>query len=355
MIFSLANRLISATIFFTLVSSCTPRSSSDSSGSNGTNPRDRLGQNTGNDEAPNDNKVCSAARVLKVLDNGRNVISRMAFDRSKIINWNVNDGKVISSLNFPVNLYQVSSDGKYILRRVNYKKFQLIKFGDKSKVNKVITLNAAYNPMPKLEFSPDGNYLIMDYVPLGQGYNHKIDIYDLEKEVFTSSMMANNVLFAKVTRDSKFYLVGYKTRYKTILKKIHTETAQVEYEIELNRFERFDKLYIGEDAFVVAGNEKHYGYDLLTGEKLYEKKVLSFIDVGSEGRYALVSEAWNEIKIVDLKNFDVIYQDKAPTGLVLSSCQLVDSPLKLICQDSIKQGSVSIWNIEQSQSKTSCF
>lgn len=340
---------------FTILTACSPsKSSSPSSDITGPRP-DRGGQNSDEQNDSEDERVCRAARIIKVLDNGKNIISRMAFDRSKIVNWNVNNGKVVSSLSFPVNLYAVSPSGDYILRRINYKRYQLIKFGDREKYSRVITINATYEPMPKLDFSPDGKFLVMNYVPVGQNYSHKIDIYSLEQEKFTSSLIAKNILFAKVTRDSQFYIVGFKTKKATVIQKVDTLTREVIFQTELSKYLRLDKLHIGQETFVVSGNRKHFTFDIETGEKLYERNLLSFIDMGSAGINGLVSHKWNEIQIIDLKTSNILFEGKVPSGLVLSTCQLQDNPLRLLCQDSIKQGSVSVWNVEQSQSTTSCF
>lgn len=353
MLIRLIRQTCLATTFLSLMFSCGGSKSSGSPTSVPNTP-DRVPR--GEEDVPNGPKVCKDARILKVLDNGNNVISRLTSDKNKIVNWNIIDGKEISSLNFPVNPYRVSPDGNYIIRRISYKKYQIIKFGEnKDRFNRVITLNAAYDPMPKLNFSADSKFLVMNYRPFAQGYSHRIDIYNLEKEEFVSAMNGRDIAFAKVTRDSKYYLIGFKKGYNTVVQKVDVRTTEVVFEAKLKKYERFDEIYVGEDTFLVRGNLGYHAYDIFTGESLYSKKLKQLFDVGSNGINAIVSEDWNEIKIMDMKTGDIIFKDKTPSGLVLSTCQLLDKPLKILCQDSINQGKISVWNIEQSSASSVCF
>lgn len=353
MLFKLVHQAFMVTIFITLLLSCGKSGSEDPISSGDGN---QGGQNQEEQNVPVDSDLCVNARILKILDSGKNIISRLSSDRSQIIKWNVINGKKISSLNFPVNPYQISPDGKYIIRRINYKKYQLIKFvQNKGYFSRVITLNAAYSPMPSLEFSADSEYLVMKYSPFAQGGGQRIDIYSLEKEIFISTLNNRNISFAKITRDSKYYLVGFKKGYSTVIQKIEINTARVIFETQLNRYERIDHLYVGENVFIVRGNNGYHVYDTETGDSLYSKRLKQLFDIGSNGKKALVSEKWNEVKVMDLKTGEYIFSDKVPTGLILSSCQLLDSPLRVLCQDSINQGKVSIWDIEQGSSSTSCY
>lgn len=353
MLFRLMRQTCLAATFITLLTSCGGSKSEDSSSPRTQNP-DR--DNQSHQGSPNGTKICKDARIIKILDNGKSIISRLSNDRDKIIKWSLISGKKVSSLDFPVNPYEVSPDGRYIIRRINYKKYQLIKFGQKKgRYSKVITLNAAYDPMPKLEFSIDGEFLIINYRPFAQGDGQRIDIYSLEKEVFVSAINDRNITFAKVTRDSKYYLVALKKRYTTVVQKIDVMTSKVVYETNLNKYERFNHLYIGDSVFIVRGSSGHHAYDLETGEYLYSKKLKQLFDIGSDGIYGLVSENWNELKIMDLKSGEFLFKEKRPSGLILSSCQLHDSPIEVICQDSIDQGKILTWNIEQSSINTVCY
>lgn len=343
-----------ATTFLALIVSCGEKNSGDSSGGPGAGSQDTDNRDEQNN--PSGPKVCKDARILKVLDNGNNVISRLTTDKNKIINWQINNGKEVSSLDFPVNPYDVSPDGEYIIRRINYKKYQVIKFGEnKNRFNRVITINAAYDPMPKVEFSPDGEFLIMNYRPFAQGYSHRIDIYNLDQERFVSAMNAKNIIFAKVTRDSKYFLIGFQKGYHTVVQKVDVITSEVVYEIKINKYERFSKLYVGEDVFIVRGNNGYHAYNIVAGEHLYSKKLKQLFDIGSMGLNALVSDSWNEVKVLDLKTGDTIFKDKTPTGLILSTCKLLDNPLKVLCQDSVNQGKISIWDIAQSSATSACY
>ena len=343
-----------AALIISLFVSCGGSESSSSSGNDGGPGAGQQDRDINNDQ--DGPKVCQGSRVLKVLENGRNIISRLTSDRNVIVNWKVSSGKKVSVLDFPVNPYAVSPEGKYIIRQIDYRKYQIIRLGDnKRNFNKVITLNAAYSPMPKLEFSADGENLVLNYRPYAQGYSHQIDIYNLRQERIISSMTARNISFARVTRDSKFYLVGYRDGYKNVIQKIDIDNIKTVYELSLNKYERFSEVFVADNTFVVRGQNGYYFHDLHNGSFLYKKKLKYLFDIGSEGKNALVSESWNEIKIIDLRTGSEVVREKTPTGLVLSSCQLVDNPLKLLCEDSINQGKIAVWNIGESTASTKCF
>lgn len=315
--------------------------------------RDEQGDNT-----PHNPKLCKGARVLKVLDSGKEVVSRLTKDSNRIINWNIYSGKTLSSLNFPVNPYEISPDGKYLIRQISYKKYQIITFtknGEEGFFNKVISLNAAYEPMPRLSFSADSKYLLFSYRPYAQGYSHQIEVYSLDEEKVVSSLRTKNVFFAGIARDSKSFLVGFKKGYNKFLQKIDIETTQVQFEIALDKYERYSQLHIGRDVFVLMGMRKNYAFDLYSGAQIYTKRFTHLVDIDSTGELALVSESWNELKIINLITGEDVFKATRPAGLVLSTCQVVSSPMQLFCQDPINQGKMMIWNLETDKVESACF
>lgn len=330
--------------------------SEQGSGDSGLPSSQSRGQNADNNGDLQDRKLCESSRVLKVLDNGKNVISRLGRDTNVIVKWNIITGKKESSLNFPVNPYLIGPNGKFIVRRIDFRKYQVIKLrNNKSDFNKIITLNAAYSPMPKLSFSPDGENLVLNYRPFGQGYSKQIDIYSLSKERITFSFNAKNISFAKLTRDSKSLLVSSKEDFQNVVQKINLQNSSVEFELNLNKYEAFSEAYLGEEVFVLRGNKGYYFHDLHSGGFLYWKRLKYLYDIGTEGENALVSERWNEIKIIDLKTGTEQLTQKMPTDIVLSTCKLIDSNKILLCEDSINQGRVTRWNLSESIFSSSCF
>jgi hypothetical protein len=338
-------------LFSSCLIACGPQSASNSIATGGAGPR-----GPSRPDSPNEPKVCRSTKVLQVLNNGRNIVSRLISDENKIVNWNLEDEREFSTLDFPVQPYRVGPDGRYIIRQINFKKFQVIKFGDnKRTLSKLINVNAAFEPMPSVEFSANGEQLILSYRPFAQGTSHRFDIYDLEKDSFESSLTTRDVLFSKVTRDTDYFVMITRRGNQHILSKIEAKTSKPIFEIVLERFENYYHLDLGADVVLIKGSRNVYAYNLTDGNLLYTKSLRYVHSVSSDGDYAVVAENFDDIKILNLSSGNYDFEYKRPSDLILSTCQLTASPLRLICQDSVNQGKVKIWDLAQNVKTSRCY
>ena len=64
---------------------------------------------------------------------------------------------------------------------------------------------------------------------------------------------------------------------------------------------------------------------------------------------------WEELKVMNLKTGEFIITEQKPTELLTSTCQLRSNPFSLLCKDSLNQGKVFKWNLEDNKTSTACY
>src|SRR5690606_10947482 len=77
------------------------------------------------------NLICNPQKVIEVLNNGELIVSRLKTEKNRLLIWNLENGREESSLYFPDEYYKISQNGKYLLNRLSYRRYQLIIFSEK--------------------------------------------------------------------------------------------------------------------------------------------------------------------------------------------------------------------------------
>ena len=105
----------------------------------------------------------------------------------------------------------------------------------------------------------------------------------------------------------------------------------------------------------MKGSRQVYAFHVLDGRLLYTKNLRYIHSLSSDGEYAVVAENFDDLKILNLQSSNYDFEYRRPSDLMLSTCQLTASPLRLICQDSVNQGKVKIWDLNQNTKTSRCY
>ncbi len=366
MYFNLKAIALKAVVFLTatsILTSCGTNSSSNDSGpanNAGDQPSGPTRDNTPNSDDHNPApKVCQSGKVLKILDNGHHVMSSLVGAKKNTALWDSENGKLDKEIESLSRFHSVSVNGKFILRKISSQKYQLI--SGVNQARPIIRFNTN-GYIPTFYFSKDERYLVAKYRPAYNFAKDQITVYDLKTNHFlVRSIIEKKILASSITNDSKYLLVVKRERYSNYIQiynfSVLTNTGKLKIErtIKLPTYESFNKMIVGNGIIAIKTASNNLFYDFLSGEELYTNRKLHIFDVDQEGDYALVSDNWEELKVMNLQTGIIEITEKKPAQLLVSTCQLRSAPFRVLCKDSSNQGKVLLWNLEEKLISRTCY
>lgn len=297
---------------------------------------------------------CKSSQILDVLNDAQTIVSKLKKDPNKLVVWNANSLEVSHEISYPISYEQISPNGRYILRKVNNRKFYLTDFANIGETsNEVLTFNSVSTP--KIQFSNDSNFLLVHYSPVKSNNNQQVLLYNLKEKKYVKSIKFKNVKHLSLTRDNRFFLVGIDNGKDKKIKKIKVEDAKEVYEIELNNYESFTRLEVGKQTIIVKTHKTFYFYDLESGQLNYDQNFKYFYDIGSLGENAIFVDDLNEFQVFELAASQVVHKIKNPELINLANCKLNDEMMKLVCKDYVSPAKISIWDLKTKKIEKVCY
>jgi len=365
MYFNLKTNAITLLLVSSILVSCGKKS--ENSGANTTNtepPSDPRSNphGTGIDDQNPTPKICQSGKVLNILNNGINVMSSLAAAKRSIVLWDAGNGALNNELDSLTRVHAISGNGKYVLRKLSNSRYQIISGNNPADTRRPLVSFNTNGYIPKFSFSKDERYLMVKFKPNYSRAKDHITVYDLNKNRFLSRSITERKIYASaLTNYSKHLVVAAKSGYETLIKiynfSVLTSLGKLEVErtIHLPIYESFTRMDLGNGVIAVKTRSSNIFYDFDTGKEIYRNKKLHIFDIDENGDFALVSEQWEELKVMNLKTGEFIITEQKPTELLTSTCQLRSNPFSLLCKDSLNQGKVFKWNLEDNKTSTACY
>lgn len=302
----------------------------------------------------NHQKKCKSSQVIEVLENANTVISKLKSDQDKIIAWNIDTETISHTFEFPLHYDLISSDGKFILRKINDKKFSVIDLVSKQEIKAQIhNYNSA--KVPSFKFSKDSKYLLVSYFPLESENKYQILLFDLEQKKYIKSFKIENLKFVSMTNDSKYFLALIEKQSKQSLVKIDFEDLETKYEVELENKDQVIKFEVANEIVMLKTKKEFIFLELETGEKKYTKNYQYFYRIGNKQEYAMFSDNLKEFKILELFSGEEKFIIENPELKNLTDCKLDEEKLDLVCRDYVNQSKVVTWNLETNSLENFCY
>lgn len=302
--------------------------------------------------------VCSSKNVLDIARDGRTIVSSFNkinnLKRSGIITWDLYTKSIKAKYAFDLRIEKTSPNGSYFIRKISQSKLQILGFKDEFVAYNVFL---PINSMKKIDvdFSQDSRYLMIRSTPYGASGMDQFDIFDIRKRQFYKSFRGFGIKFMKMTSDSNTIVMGYDNGYEKFIALYNFKDFVEIQKIKLPRYGNFSFLESAMDRIIIKSDRKFFAFNTTSGQLVFEEDFQHFHDVSVSGRYALVQKNHGEFGVVDLQSGTTEFTRLIPTQAEISTCQLSESPLQLICRDKVNLGHVYILDVESEKSVSVCI
>lgn len=317
----------------------------------------KKGPRGGSDRLPTqDVEICKSTQVLDISRNGRMILSSVSGKKNSggIVSWDIRSKEIRAKYRFKLSFEKTSPDGKFLIKQLSRNKFQVISFFENNITYSAMIRTNSIEP-PQLDFSIDSKYVMINSTPIGSNGMNQFDIFDIERKRFVRSFRAAGIKFMKMTKDSNYIVMGYDNGYEKFLAMYTLADFSEVYTIKLPRYGNFTFMESAMDRIIIKSDRDYYTFDTSTGEKVFEDSYNFFYDVSNSGRYALVTKELGSFSIIDTKNGETLYKDLVPNEVELSSCQLTDYPIQIVCKDRFNAGKVFVKDLESRESVSVCI
>lgn len=331
-----------------LLASCGGESGSSSSKKGPRGGRDRL--------PTQDVDKCKSTQVLDISRNGRAILSAVnsTENRGGIVTWDLRSKEVKAQYRFKISFEKTSPDGKYLIKQLSRNKYQVLSFSN-NRIAYSSMLRTNSIKAPKMDFSLDSKYVLINSQPIGSNNLNQFDIFDIERKRFVRSFRAVGIKFMKMTKDSNYIVMGYDNGYEKFLAMYTLGSFEEVFSIKLPRYGNFTFLESAMDRIIIKSDRVYFAFDTTSGEKVYEGEYNFFYDVSNSGRYALVTRELGSFSVLDTNDGSIIKTSKVPNQIELSTCQLTDYPIQIVCKDKFNSGKVFVQDIDSEQSVSVCI
>lgn len=305
---------------------------------------------------PTKNSTCRDQKILKILDNGRNIISKIEGETNKLINWDLSSGQLVDSLSTPLLPSVISRDGSLLIRKVSYRKYQVMNYSyGSNEIFFTITINAIIEPAPEVSFSPNGKYILFKYRPYISGHSKKVAVYSLKYRdiVFTGNY--EDILHAKIDELERNIILVVSEKNSKYLVKHDLYSGRIVFKVKFDSTEEINQLDLGVNRILISFQSQVTAYNLFNGVKEFSTPAFYIYDLDQEKEFALINKDREHMEILNIQTGEVQRKIKKEQGVVFSSCQLVSSPLKLVCLDALNSNKIIDWNLEEEKLNSVCF
>lgn len=306
-----------------------------------------------------DDKNCKSTRILDIARDGKTIISYAQevdgfLRRPGILSWDLASKKIKAQYASSLNFEKTSPNGEYFLRRVSDRRYQLLGFKD-NKVSYSVIIPIHSLEKVQIDFSQDSRFLMIKTTPYdGNGMN-QFDIFDIQRRAYYKSFRARGIKFMKMTNKSQYIVMGYDNGYEKFISMYSLSEMNQLFKIKLPRFGNFTFLESAMNRIIIKSDRDYYAFDTTTGAKVFSGNFQFFHDISHAGRYALVSRDLGMMSILDTQNGEFLHTGSIPQRAELSSCQLVEGPIRLVCKDKINVGNVFVFDIEKREGQSVCI
>lgn len=299
-------------------------------------------------------KNCRGDNILEVLGNGSFAVSLYKPDVRNLVVWDVFNRKIVGQLFFPMVYHAVSSNGQHILRKISYRKFQLIGFNQKAyNASETIHINSVTEP--EVKFSYDGKYLLIKKTPFHSNRNNQVMLFDIERSHYISGVELREIKHFQLSRNAEFLLLGKDDGIRKSILKFDVASGRLVWQVSLPMFHRFVEMEVGEDTILIKTGFKHQVLELRTGKMLYELRKGNLLSISGQGSYAVFAKDQDKVTIVELKSGNVFFEGNAPSDLILASCQLNDEKMVLVCKHKRDYHDIVSWDVAANKLISSCI
>ena len=303
-----------------------------------------------------DIKQCRSTQILDIARNGKIILSSISGKKnsSGIVSWDLRSKKIRAKYRFRLNFIKTSPNGEYFIKKLTRNKYQVLSFSDNSiDYNAILNTNSISEP--SIDFSLDSKFVLINSTPIASNGMNQFDIFDIEKRRFVRSFRARGIKFMKMTKDSNYIVMGYDNGYEKFLAMYTLVNFEEVFKIKLPRYGNFTFLESAMNRIIIKSDQDYFVFNTSTGQKVFEGTYEFFYDVSTSGRYALVTRELGSFSILDTENGSLMYTQKVPDEVELSSCQLTDFPIQLVCKDKFNSGRVFVKDLESKESVSVCI
>lgn len=321
--------------------SCNQKGSSSSEQPQTPPTRDDLG---GDGQA----KVCKTNRVINILKDKRSIVSQLSSNKNKLIVWDYSTQEKRTELSSFSSLMTLSSSGDYILKRVSPRKFQVNKTGENSTYS--VDLNYRLG-VKSLKFSRYSDYVISTLRK--RGISERVEVYDIlqRERVHRSDFV--NVKYTHMLDDQNLIVIdGPHVRNKVTKINIATSDSE-DFKIRSGTLRWYG---LTKSVLLVKIDYRFYGYDLESGDYLYNRKLKAIYDYNPKTEQALVLlEDRKNVRLMNMVTGELSDPFVGPEDLYLDTCHFSIDPNKFLCRSRTQPGKVVVWNISDNSTENVCF
>jgi hypothetical protein len=302
---------------------------------------------------------CKSTKVLDIARDGKTIISyaqKMGdrINRPGMLSWDIDSKTIKAKYSSSFSFEKTSPNGKYFLRRISERRYQLLGFNqDRISYSVIIPIVSAEPSV--VDFSQDSKYLMIKSTPIDKSGLNQFDIFDIKRRAFYKTFRARGIKFMKMTENSQYIVMGFDNGYEKFISMYSLQELNLIFKIKLPRYSNFTFLESAMNRIIIKSDREYFAFDTDSGAKVFSGNFEFFHDVSQNGRYALVSRKLGEMSILDTQNGEYLYNSIIPAQAELSTCQLSESPLRLVCKDKINAGNVFVFNIKESEGFSVCI
>lgn len=331
-----------------LLASCGGESGSSKPTSSPRGGRDRL--------PTQDVDKCKSTQILDISRNGRSILSAVNTKEQigGIVSWDIRSKEIWAEYRYQLSFQKTSPDGKFLIKELSRNRYQVLSFWNNRITYSAMIRTNSINA-PKLDFTLDSKYVLINSQPIGTDDLNQFDIFDIQKKRFVKSFRARGIKFMKMTKDSNYIVMGYDNGYEKFLAMYTLNSFEEVFTIKLPRYGNFSFLESAMDRIIIRSDNDYFAFDTTTGEKVFEGSYNFLYDVSNSGRYALITKERGSFSVLDTKDGSIVSTNKIPNQIELSTCQLTDSPIQIVCKDRLNAGKVFVMDLESKESVSVCI
>lgn len=304
-------------------------------------------RNSQDDDYGNSPKFCKTNRVMRILGDKRSVVSHSTENNQILIVWDIQNQQKISTLNSISNLFRFSSAGNYVIKRLSLRRFQLQSTSEGDH-----TIDLRFSGLVKsLDFSSNSDFVVM--AQRKKNYIDEVIAYDVLKKETRFRSTFNNVKFVKMIDEENLY-VAHGIRSRNTITKVNTLTGnQEELKIRSGAIRSFN---ITQNVLLAKIDYRYYGYNLDSGDYLYNRKLKAIYDYDYDSDFAVVLlDDVNTIYLMNMATGELSDPYFGPSDVNLSSCRFTENVNTLMCRSKTMPGKVLLWDINSEDAKAVCY
>lgn len=305
----------------------------------------------GDRSLPDDNRQCASIEALEILSDGNTVVSRMS--ENSWLTWKLDTKKVMAK-GFSLSYFAASADGRYMLSQNSYGSYKIMEAAQGRYRQKGL-FRIRSGDIPDMRFSGDSKRIIIRYRPFNSRGLDQFDLYDIEKGSVYKTFKAAGIKHIRLSRDGASLIMGYDNGFEKFIAKYDLDSLNEIFRIKLPHYRSFSYMEISSNRIIAKSKNTYFVYGLNSGELLFQSDYKHIYEVDRNSNLALAASDWGEVAVVDLEDGVEVFHGRSPKEVILSTCRLKSSPLRVACRERLEQNKILVWGIESGENFLTCY